>query len=183
MSNYVTVVYVNCWSWHVHGSHSVCLLKPGVTGGGGDEAAGLRGARAAGAARARGGRCRSRGDGAGRSPVEGPGRAVAGGADASVACGGRGGAVAGGGDEGRGDRWRKWGGALTEGLGRGRRAVKFYSRAWRQDLWRRAPVHVCAMSARARQRDTYLGAKIYGVEMCKLGAITHGAEKWVQKCI
>jgi hypothetical protein len=24
-------VYVNCWSWHVHGSHSVCLLKPGVT--------------------------------------------------------------------------------------------------------------------------------------------------------
>ena len=31
MSSYVTVVYVNCWSWHVHGSHSVCLLKPGVT--------------------------------------------------------------------------------------------------------------------------------------------------------
>jgi hypothetical protein len=30
MSSYVTVVYVNCWSWHVHGSHSVCLLKPGV---------------------------------------------------------------------------------------------------------------------------------------------------------
>jgi hypothetical protein len=29
---YVTVVYVNCWSWHVHGSHSVYLLKPGVTG-------------------------------------------------------------------------------------------------------------------------------------------------------
>jgi hypothetical protein len=28
---YVTAVYVNCWSWHVHGSHSVCLLKPGVT--------------------------------------------------------------------------------------------------------------------------------------------------------
>jgi hypothetical protein len=28
---YVTTVYVNCWSWHVHGSHSVCLLKPGVT--------------------------------------------------------------------------------------------------------------------------------------------------------
>jgi hypothetical protein len=28
---YVTVVYVNCWSWHVHGSHSVCLPKPGVT--------------------------------------------------------------------------------------------------------------------------------------------------------
>jgi hypothetical protein len=28
---YVTVVYVNNWSWHVHGSHSVCLLKPGVT--------------------------------------------------------------------------------------------------------------------------------------------------------
>jgi hypothetical protein len=31
MSSYVTVVYVNCWSWHVHGSHLVCLLKPGVT--------------------------------------------------------------------------------------------------------------------------------------------------------
>jgi hypothetical protein len=31
ISSYVTVVYVNCWSWHVHGSHSVCLLKPGVT--------------------------------------------------------------------------------------------------------------------------------------------------------
>jgi hypothetical protein len=30
MSGYITVVYVNCWSWHVHGSHSVCLLKPGV---------------------------------------------------------------------------------------------------------------------------------------------------------
>jgi hypothetical protein len=30
MSGYVTVVYVNCRSWHVHGSHSVCLLKPGV---------------------------------------------------------------------------------------------------------------------------------------------------------
>jgi hypothetical protein len=28
---YVTAVYVNCWSWHVHGSHSVCLLKLGVT--------------------------------------------------------------------------------------------------------------------------------------------------------
>jgi hypothetical protein len=28
---YVTAVYVNCWSWHVHGSHSVYLLKPGVT--------------------------------------------------------------------------------------------------------------------------------------------------------
>jgi hypothetical protein len=28
---YVTAMYVNCWSWHVHGSHSVCLLKPGVT--------------------------------------------------------------------------------------------------------------------------------------------------------
>jgi hypothetical protein len=33
MSSYVTVVYVNCWSWHVHGSHSICLLKPGVTFG------------------------------------------------------------------------------------------------------------------------------------------------------
>jgi hypothetical protein len=31
MSSYVTVVYVNCLSWHVHGSHLVCLLKPGVT--------------------------------------------------------------------------------------------------------------------------------------------------------
>ena len=31
MSNYVIVVYVNFWSWHVHGSHSVYLLKPGVT--------------------------------------------------------------------------------------------------------------------------------------------------------
>jgi hypothetical protein len=31
MSSYVTTVYVNCWSWHVHGLHSVCLLKPGVT--------------------------------------------------------------------------------------------------------------------------------------------------------
>jgi hypothetical protein len=31
MSSYVTAVYVNSWSWHVHGSHSVCLLKPGVT--------------------------------------------------------------------------------------------------------------------------------------------------------
>jgi hypothetical protein len=31
MSSYVTVVYMNCWSWYVHGSHSVCLLKPGVT--------------------------------------------------------------------------------------------------------------------------------------------------------
>jgi hypothetical protein len=27
---YVTAVYVNCWSWHIHGSYSVCLLKPGV---------------------------------------------------------------------------------------------------------------------------------------------------------
>jgi hypothetical protein len=26
---YVTDVYVNNWSWHVHGSHSVCLLKTG----------------------------------------------------------------------------------------------------------------------------------------------------------
>jgi hypothetical protein len=31
MSSYVTAVYVNCLSWHVHGSHSVCLLKPSVT--------------------------------------------------------------------------------------------------------------------------------------------------------
>jgi hypothetical protein len=31
MSDYVTAVYMNCRSWHVHGSHSVCLLKPGVT--------------------------------------------------------------------------------------------------------------------------------------------------------
>jgi hypothetical protein len=31
MSSYVNAVYVNCLSCHVHGSHSVCLLKPGVT--------------------------------------------------------------------------------------------------------------------------------------------------------
>jgi hypothetical protein len=31
MSNYVNIVYVSFWSWHVHGSHSVCLPKPGVT--------------------------------------------------------------------------------------------------------------------------------------------------------
>jgi hypothetical protein len=31
MSGYVTVVYVNYCSWHVHGSPSVCLLKSGVT--------------------------------------------------------------------------------------------------------------------------------------------------------
>jgi TM2 domain-containing membrane protein YozV len=31
MSNYVIVVYVSFWSWHVHGSHSVYLPKPGVT--------------------------------------------------------------------------------------------------------------------------------------------------------
>jgi hypothetical protein len=31
MSSYVTAVYVNCLSGHVHGSHSVCLLKLGVT--------------------------------------------------------------------------------------------------------------------------------------------------------
>jgi hypothetical protein len=31
MSSYVTAMYVNCRSWHVHGSHSVCLIKPGVT--------------------------------------------------------------------------------------------------------------------------------------------------------
>jgi hypothetical protein len=31
MSNYVIVVYMNCWSWHVHDSHLVYLLKPGVT--------------------------------------------------------------------------------------------------------------------------------------------------------
>jgi hypothetical protein len=30
MSNYVIVVYVSFWSWHVHGSHSVCLPKLGV---------------------------------------------------------------------------------------------------------------------------------------------------------
>jgi hypothetical protein len=30
-SNYVIAVYVNFWSWHVHGLHSVCLTKPGVT--------------------------------------------------------------------------------------------------------------------------------------------------------
>jgi hypothetical protein len=31
MSNYVIVVYMSFWSWHVHGSHSVCLPKLGVT--------------------------------------------------------------------------------------------------------------------------------------------------------
>jgi hypothetical protein len=31
MSNYVITMYVSFRSWHVHGSHSVCLLKPGVT--------------------------------------------------------------------------------------------------------------------------------------------------------
>jgi hypothetical protein len=30
---YVIAVYVNFWYWHVHGSHSVCLPKPGVTSG------------------------------------------------------------------------------------------------------------------------------------------------------
>jgi hypothetical protein len=29
MSSYVTVVYVNCLSWHAHGSHSVYFLKIG----------------------------------------------------------------------------------------------------------------------------------------------------------
>jgi hypothetical protein len=28
---YVIVVYGNLWSWHVHGSHLVCLPKSGVT--------------------------------------------------------------------------------------------------------------------------------------------------------
>jgi hypothetical protein len=32
MSNYVIVVYMNFWSWHVHGSHSVCLPKSDVIG-------------------------------------------------------------------------------------------------------------------------------------------------------
>jgi hypothetical protein len=31
MSNYVITMYVSFWSWHVHDSHSVCLLKLGVT--------------------------------------------------------------------------------------------------------------------------------------------------------
>jgi hypothetical protein len=31
MSNYVITVYTSFWFWHVHGSHSVCFLKPGVT--------------------------------------------------------------------------------------------------------------------------------------------------------
>jgi hypothetical protein len=30
-SSYIIVMYVNFLSWHVHGSHSVFLLKPGVT--------------------------------------------------------------------------------------------------------------------------------------------------------
>jgi hypothetical protein len=33
MSSYVNVVYVNCRSCHVHGSHLVCLLKPVATTG------------------------------------------------------------------------------------------------------------------------------------------------------
>jgi hypothetical protein len=32
MFNYVIVVYVIFWSWHVYDSHSICLLKLGVTG-------------------------------------------------------------------------------------------------------------------------------------------------------
>jgi hypothetical protein len=31
---YVIAVHVNFLSWHVHGSHSICLPKPGVTKGG-----------------------------------------------------------------------------------------------------------------------------------------------------
>jgi hypothetical protein len=31
MSCYIIVVYVNFLSWHVHGSHLICLIKPGVT--------------------------------------------------------------------------------------------------------------------------------------------------------
>jgi hypothetical protein len=31
MSNYVIAVDVSFWSWHVYGSHLVCLPKPGVT--------------------------------------------------------------------------------------------------------------------------------------------------------
>jgi hypothetical protein len=31
MSGFVTTVYVNYLSWHVHGSYSVCLLKMDVT--------------------------------------------------------------------------------------------------------------------------------------------------------
>jgi hypothetical protein len=31
MSNYVITVYVSFRSLHVHGSHSICLPKPGVT--------------------------------------------------------------------------------------------------------------------------------------------------------
>jgi hypothetical protein len=30
MSSYVIDVYVNFWSWHINGSHSVYLPKPGV---------------------------------------------------------------------------------------------------------------------------------------------------------
>jgi hypothetical protein len=30
-SNYVIAVYASFWSWHVHGSHLVCLPKPGLT--------------------------------------------------------------------------------------------------------------------------------------------------------
>jgi hypothetical protein len=31
MYNYVIVVYVSFWSWHIHGSYLVCLPKSGVT--------------------------------------------------------------------------------------------------------------------------------------------------------
>jgi hypothetical protein len=31
VSNYVIAMYVSFWSWHIHSSHLVCLLKPGVT--------------------------------------------------------------------------------------------------------------------------------------------------------
>jgi hypothetical protein len=43
MYNYVIAVYVSFWSWHVYGSHSVCLPKSDVTG-----AARLRGCREGG---------------------------------------------------------------------------------------------------------------------------------------
>jgi hypothetical protein len=81
MSSYVTAVYVNCWSWHVHGSHSVCLLKPSVTEGpraalGGGGGAPPRAGAAGGAARQRAGEGHRRalGPGEGRARGAGEGR-------------------------------------------------------------------------------------------------------------
>jgi hypothetical protein len=39
MSNYLIAVYVSFWSWHIYGSHSVYLPKPGATKGDGQKTA------------------------------------------------------------------------------------------------------------------------------------------------